>query len=249
MASTPPPKPGVLWVSSGITQPRKLTPAKFTSWYEDTHIHEVLATGGVPSSTRYEALPPHRALTPTMAAAWLTVYEMPDVEFRHAAAFKGLDGQKTPKGNLLQEIFENAIYKTRFCAMVSVDEADGVKEGPAKFVVSETVEVPSGSQEEEKVKAWYQDVRVPAVRKVNGWVRSRRFKIVDSTVLDEFRRRDGIGNGDKIAYLTLHEFDGDEFPFDSISSIEGLEEVNDPELGYFRRKRIYGEFERLPNGK
>ena len=242
------PKPGVLWVSSGITQPSKLTPANFTSWYEDTHIWEVLATGGVPRATRYEAVPAARSPAPTMTAAWLTVYEMPDVEFRRAAPFKGLDGQKTPKANLRQEIFENAVFSTRFGEMVGGERAEGVGDGPAAFVVSETVEVGSGSEGEDEVEVWYRDVRVPAVKKVNGWVRSRRFRIVDSTVLDEFRRRDGMGTGNKVAYLALHEFDGDEFPFDGISSIGGLEKFNDPELGYFRRKRIYGEFEKLQNG-
>ena len=54
-----------------------------------------------------------------------------------------------------------------------------------------------------------------------------------------------MGCGDRAAYLALHEFDGAEFPFDDVSAIGGLEQFEDTELGYFRRKRVYGEFEKL----
>lgn len=238
-------KPGILWVSSAISQPTKLPPKKFTTWYEDTHIGEVIATGGVPSASRYEAVQPlstSKPLKATMEAPWLTVYEMPDVKFRHTKTFKGLDGQTKPKGNLLEEIFSNAVFKTRFCELLDRQEAEEAKKGPARWAVSATEEVQGGTEQEKKVGERYVEV-VRRARSVKSWVRSRRFRIVDSTVLDEFRRGDGLGCGERVAYGVLHEFEGEEFPWEGASGL--MEGGRDTEIGYFRRKRVYGEFKKL----
>jgi hypothetical protein len=240
MSSTNP-KPGVLWVSSAITQPSKLPREKFTTWYEDTHISEVIGTGGVPSATRYEAVQPpstSKSLKATMEAPWLTVYEMPDVEFRHTKTFKGLDGQTKPKGNLLEEIFSNTVFKTKFCELLDRQEAEETKKGPARWAVSVTEEVQGRSEQEKKVGERYVEV-VKRVRRMKGWVRSRMFRVVDSTILDEFRRRDGLGCGERVAYCVLHEFEGEEFPWEGVSGL--MEGERDTEIGYFRRKRVYGE--------
>lgn len=168
---------------------------------------------------------------------------MPDLEFRHTRTFKGLDGQTKPKGNLLDEVFSNAIFKTRFCELLESEERDGVKWEPARLAISECIEVEKDGEREREVEEWYRDVRLPRVKGVKGWVKSRRFRIVDSTVLDEFNRRDGVGCGDMVAYLGLYEFEGEDFPTE-IGGIEGLEgKVEGLEVGYFRRKRVYGEFE------
>lgn len=122
---------GVLWVSSRITQPAALSRDKFTSWYEDQHINEVVALPGVSAAVRYEAV---RGVVPDDApflnkADWLTVYEMEDVGCRFSKEFKGLDGQTKPKGNLLEEIFSKARFETRFAEERQIDEKEGARKG------------------------------------------------------------------------------------------------------------------------
>lgn len=123
--------PGLLWVSSRITQPATLPRDKFKAWYEDVHIHEVCALSGVPAAARYEAIP---GVVPADApyaskAEWLTLYEMDDVAFRFTDEFKGLDGQSVPKQELLEGVFKKARFETRFCEQVQVDEKVGARKG------------------------------------------------------------------------------------------------------------------------
>ncbi|KAF2646315.1 hypothetical protein P280DRAFT_357945, partial [Massarina eburnea CBS 473.64] len=110
---------GVLWVSSRIADPSlpstTLTPSALCAWYENQHIQEVTALSGVPCAARYEAITPQPdAKAWSAQAPWLTVYEMPDIAFRHTEEFKGLDGQREPKGDLLESVFKQVRFDTRF---------------------------------------------------------------------------------------------------------------------------------------
>lgn len=56
-----------------------------------------------------------------------TVYEMPDIEYRNTDDFKGLDGQSEPAKELLEGIFKNVRFDTRFYREVQFFENEGVK--------------------------------------------------------------------------------------------------------------------------
>lgn len=81
---------GVLWVSSRVTKPDKLSGEKFCDWYENVtisnlssthllahrrtqiHIQQVLSLAGLPSAIRYEAIQPQpSADTWSSEAPWL----------------------------------------------------------------------------------------------------------------------------------------------------------------------------------
>ena len=125
--------PGVLWVSSR-TQSPSLSASEFCSWYENTHIGEVLSLPGVPRAARYEAHShPPSPSTYSAEAPWLTIYEMPDVEYRNTEEFKGLDGQSEPKKELLEGVFKKARFDTRFYECVQEYGTD-VKEGVYLFL-------------------------------------------------------------------------------------------------------------------
>ena len=95
---------GVLWVASRVKQPG-LTPEKFCSWYENVHIPEVTALSGVPRASHYESIKPF-PLPGTLSSStpWLTIYEMPDINFRETEEFRSLDGQSEPEKELLEGI-------------------------------------------------------------------------------------------------------------------------------------------------
>lgn len=127
--------PGVLWVSSRIANPSStasnaLTPDKFCDWYENQHIYEVTELPGVPRAARYEAVSPQPDPDGWSAEApWLTVYEMPDIEYRNTAEFRGLDGQSRPKEELLKGVFEQARFDTRFYEEVQASEKEACEKG------------------------------------------------------------------------------------------------------------------------
>lgn len=61
-------------------------------------------------------------------APYLTIYEMPDVQYRETAEFKGLDGQSEPEQELLESVFKRARFDTRFYECVQ-EFGKGVESG------------------------------------------------------------------------------------------------------------------------
>lgn len=138
---------GILWVASRVVNPDALSSEKFCDWYENVskrhnhnllrhsfpsqrHIQEVLSLSGVPSAARYEALQPQPDTKAwSNEAPWLTVYEMRDIDYRESDDFKGLDGQSEPSQELLEGVFKNARFDTRFYEEVQVYEKENARQG------------------------------------------------------------------------------------------------------------------------
>jgi hypothetical protein len=147
---------GVIWVVSRVTKPDLLAPADFVDWYENIHVDEVLATGGVPGAARFERVP--SSSSPSSSPAlweldssknnklaayqWLTVYAFPSVNYRFTPRFKGLDGQAKPKGDGLQRIFSKSAFATSFCGITGQrPEKAGIAESrPARFLWLATID-------------------------------------------------------------------------------------------------------------
>ncbi|QDS69723.1 hypothetical protein FKW77_009962 [Venturia effusa] len=245
------PPPGILSVGSSVTRPERCSEETFCEWYENLHVDEVVALSGVSGAVRYDAVPFAEVVgqdgvsqdrasqdvvsqyglgkgccSPLWAgrASWLTLYEMDSVEFKETKEFKGLDGQSAPKGNLLDEIFRNARFETRFGELVFSDDAGAVgsRQRAADLLVSTTLTPASDANAEELVK-WFKKERVGSFAKLESYVRTRLFRLVDTSVLHEFVRRvpDPVGPG---GYLALHEFS------------EGKETM------VFKKRREYGRF-------
>jgi hypothetical protein len=283
------PDPGIIWVASGITRPDKLPADKFVTWYENTHVQEVLATGGVPAAARYQNVRVGAESTcknmraPSAAAAagpgpgpdsdkssnsdgiieldapWLTVYEFPSLAFRHTDRFKALDGQTKPKGTLLEDIFANAVYATRFSRLLYLRSEYGAPWGPAEFVVSaafarvpkpEPEPEPKGDRSAAAAAAAAAEKRLDQQaaqqygRKLfsrldgsPGLARIRVLRTEDSSVLDEFQRR---GGREGVQVLIEFKEVVDWKRVTKALAIEGQE----VEVGLYKFNRGYGEFEK-----
>jgi len=231
---------GILWVASRIKKPT-LTPEKFCAWYENQHIQEVTALSGVPRAARYEGIQPSPypgALSDD--APWLTIYEMPDIDFRQSREFRGLDGQSEPKAELLEGVFKQARFDTRFYECIQVHEKDSAKKGPASLIISAALTPAAGKEAD--FDAWYRQEHLPLIGECAGYRRSRRFKLVNATALDEFKRIEP-----KVpSYLAIHEFDGDELPMAELAKVDETEwskkvvgELKLMEAGFYKLKRRY----------
>lgn len=251
---------GILWVASRIKKPT-LSSDKFCSWYENQHIQEVTALSGVPRAARYERIEP----SPYPGAfsddaPWLTIYEMPEIEFRQSKEFKGLDGQSEPKKELLDGVFKQARFDTRFYECIQVHEngggakkgkglekirddlnlTDHVLPGPASLIISAALTPAAGKEAD--FDAWYRQEHLPLIGECAGYRRSRRFKLVNATALDEFKRIEPVVP----SYLAVHEFDGDEFPMAALAKVDETEwskkvvaELELMEAGFYKLKRKY----------
>lgn len=116
--------------------------------------------------------------------------------------------------------------------------------GPANLIISAGLQ-PSLATEAD-FNAWYTKEHMPLVSKTPGYVRTRRYKLVGATNLNEYNRQ----QSDAPSYLALHEFDSNSFPNAelrkcdetpwSVQVFKGLEKL---EVGFYRRKRVYKEGE------
>jgi hypothetical protein len=58
---------------------------------------------------------------------------MPEIGFRESEEFKGLDGQSVPKKDLLEGVFRQARFDTRFYEEVERSQADDSPKGDAYY--------------------------------------------------------------------------------------------------------------------
>ena len=235
---TIPSKPGLLIVSSKILNPSNLSPSTFCSWYENTHIQEVQATGGISHTHRYESLSfisKHRedkaldGLIPenrNCTHDFLTLYHMPDLSFRSTTAFKGLAGQSRPNEELVKGIFEQAEFCTRFCESIERHAlllGERENQEPAPFLATTAISTSADPDLVDKLPAEFRD---------------KMYAIREQSILSAFQRE----YVDQPALLIILEFVDvpDMSPFQDLVDAEGIE------IGFWGLRKMYDGSERTP---
>ncbi|KAK3724144.1 hypothetical protein LTR37_001266 [Vermiconidia calcicola] len=236
---TVPSKAGIMAVASTVLHPDALDPLDFTDWYENTHIQEVQATGGVSSTQRYESLTFDNKYRQQQAEVisnvyfnydFLTIYNMPDLAARESDAFRGLAGQSKPSDeSILEKIFKQSSFSTRFCEQLSVDDGPETNNpSPAPFLV--TIGVNSTAPSESVL---------PTASKVPGYRRVMRYKIHENSVLSAFERS-YVNEPSEVAI----------FEFDSRADLKdmgkALESADHLEVGFWTLRKEYAGDERTP---
>jgi hypothetical protein len=173
---------------------------------------------------------------------------MSDISYRNHADFRNLDGQSKPSEELLEDIFKNARFDTRFYTETQVYSNPHTSPfpGPARILISAALEPAADALSD--FDAWYREEHLDVLSRAPGYIRTRRYELVSGTSLDEFER-----TSPKIPkYLALHEFDcGDEgLPWKELgesAETEWAERVMGnlvrEEVGWYTRKRVYEEEE------
>lgn len=169
---------------------------------------------------------------------------MSDINYRNSKEFQALDGQSPPSRELLNGIFKNARFDTRFYAEIQSFSNPGTTPGAAKFLISAALE-PS-SHADSDFDQWYRDEHLLVLSRAPGFVRSRRYELVNGTTLNEFERSEP-----KVPkYLALHEFAGDLLPWKELAESaetewakKVMETLVRDEVGWFVCKRKYSEEE------
>ena len=235
-----PSQPGLLFVSSVVLHPSKLSHQDFRTWYEETHIQEVQATGGISHTQRYESLAftngnghqyseagsgssPPVPENKNFNYDFLTLYYMPDLSFRESAAFKSLAGQAVPSEELVQTIFKQAEFCTRFCEQVDeIDFAASTRTfRPAAFVI--TLGLTSSATSVDLRN--YSFARLPGCRVV------RKYAIREASVLKAFQREQIR----EPSLLMIFEFD--DLP--DITDVADKKDSSDGQVGLWKLRRSY----------
>jgi hypothetical protein len=105
--------PGIFLSASRITNPI-LSDAAFNKWYNEVHIRDVLATGGVSRATRF------REANPNAKSHYLALYTVPDLSVILSDEFKKIPmtHESLPEGRSIHEMVN---FDTRFYSFVQVD--------------------------------------------------------------------------------------------------------------------------------
>jgi hypothetical protein len=114
--------PGIILSASHITKPDQLSDETFNKWYNEVHIRDVLATGGVPNATRF------RHADPKAAIPYLAVYTVPDLAIIHSEKFRSIPMRHPmlPNGG---NIHEFANFDTRFYQLIQTDPETKQQDG------------------------------------------------------------------------------------------------------------------------
>lgn len=76
--------PGIFYSTSRISKPDQISEETYNKWYNEVHIPDVLATGGVTAAYRF------RNANPNADRPYLAVYQVPDLGIIQSETFKSI---------------------------------------------------------------------------------------------------------------------------------------------------------------
>ncbi|KAJ6283815.1 hypothetical protein J3E71DRAFT_351238 [Bipolaris maydis] len=247
--------PGIMWASSRITHPERLSVDKYSDWYENKHIKDVLVLPDAVAAVKYQAVErpvkdggEERTYSGDMP--WLVVYELPDmVGFRESDGFKNMSQRNPPTQAEIDTIYMNTQFAIRFYEEVQRFEGEKAKEnGPAKFIISGALEPPSDIASTTDFDKWYREEHIPLLSRMPGFIRSRRYEVKTAYTIKQLQPSDDMQIVPK--YYALHEFGGEALPWKQIEESVGTEwakkvmgSVQKAEVGWYKVKRVYPESE------
>lgn len=175
---------------------------------------------------------------------------MDDIEYRKHPDFLALDGQSPPSQDLLDGIFKNARFDTRFYEEVQVYTNPNPTTNPSpnskNFLLSAALEPPSDTASTADFDKWYRDEHLDVLVQAPGYVRTRRYELVHGTTLDGFERSEP----GPARFLALHEFEAEALPWKELGASAETEWAKrvmgglvKEEVGWYVKKREYPESE------
>lgn len=165
---------------------------------------------------------------------------MTDISYRSDPAFLALDGQAPPSQELLDGVFRNARFDTRFYEEVQVYDNPNLPSNPLsssatspsatsqsttifnpspssckRFMISAALEPPPSAIAD--FDQWYRREHLSVLAQAPGYIRTRRYELVNGTTLNEFERL----HPDPPGYLALHEFEAEQLPWGELEASAG----------------------------
>jgi hypothetical protein len=168
---------GLLFV---VSEPGTVAEAEFHDWYDHEHGPARIALDGIHSGERYRAADGERP-------SWLALYDV-DLEVLETPQYRALREQRSEREAALMAALatvDRRIYR----ALTD----DGRAAEPAALLVATALTVEPAAEEE--LAAWYAEEHVPMLHSIPGWLRTRRFALVE---------------GDGPRHLALHALAGPE---------------------------------------
>ncbi|KAF8176055.1 hypothetical protein BJ912DRAFT_1063990 [Pholiota molesta] len=173
---------------------------EFNDWYDNEHGPARLTVPGFNTAVRYKATD---GLTPT----WLALYDLTTSSVASDKPYQTLVANATPRDRDI--IPRTGRLNRRIYDLINVVTKPDLPPSalPGKFLL--LVSWLIGSEADEDFNKWYDEEHVPALAKVPGFQRARRYKLVDSVEIG--RKPDPATVKPTHNYLTLYDVDSDDY--------------------------------------
>lgn len=225
MASPSPPLPGLLCVSKSLK--RSLSVQECDNWYNNEHVPLRMRLPFFLNGFRYRALSSETwGSSAANAPEWLAIYDISDMWELKKNKYKELlfPSIQSLRDN---ETIAKLTANVKYFDIVSTDAAPDFisleqlaqsgkaaeEEGSVLVIVSVTLKRDKGPQAERQWDSWYENHHLPALAKVPGWRRTRRYRTsavedkaieaenIEYVTLNEFAKKNGIGGPDHQAAI------------------------------------------------
>ena len=166
-----------------LSQPSTTPLAEFHDWYDHEHAPARTAFEGVEHGTRFRA-------ADGLRPEWLATYDV-DLGVLERPDYRALREHRSPREQRViagLETFERRTYELVEETPAPSSAATGP--APGEVVVCVSLEVPAHLEAE--YAAWYAEEHVPLLHRIEGWNRTRRFRLLD---------------GDAPRLLAVHDLD------------------------------------------
>ncbi|KAJ4992170.1 putative alpha/beta hydrolase [Stagonosporopsis vannaccii] len=188
---------GVLWVSSKIVSPSNLSTAQFDDWYENEHALEVLVLPGIPSAIRYTAL------SPSHPSPHLITYEFPSLSYTADPSFQAV-ANTPPPPSLVDRIYAHASFDIRFYSELPTPAPPHPSPSdPNANLALASIALHPVEGREAAFLAWFAKELTEGLSSVAGFVRLRRFELVNSVL----RESNVVSVPSRPKYLVLAKFE------------------------------------------
>ncbi|KJA21462.1 hypothetical protein HYPSUDRAFT_737617 [Hypholoma sublateritium FD-334 SS-4] len=185
---------GLLFVYGEIGP--KVPEAEFSDWYDNEHGPARLTVPGFTKAARYKA-------TDGAAPTWLAVYDLSSAAIGSSAPYKALVASATPRD--IDIIARAQSLDRRVYDLINVVASPAASTFPTQFALVVTFRVQPELDAE--FNKWYDEEHIPQLSAVPGFVRVRRFKLVDrAQIAGPAPPAEATHN-----YLTLYDTDRDDY--------------------------------------
>ncbi|EJD03628.1 uncharacterized protein FOMMEDRAFT_82181 [Fomitiporia mediterranea MF3/22] len=175
----------------------QVSEAEFHDWYDHEHIPLRTALPGFHSATRAIQADDQK---PT----WAALYDLSSVEYLEKDEYANLAKTRSAReADVLSKVgvLQRRIYKLNEEAPKAVSpNFTGHKEGMTLIIVSMDVE----PEFEEELHRWYNEEHTDMLSKVPGWLRSRRYTLVETGVTGTSKEVSEYKKPAK--FLAVHEY-------------------------------------------
>jgi hypothetical protein len=169
--------------------PGSVPETEFNAWYDEEHAPNRLTVPGIHNGFRYfhdDGAKPE----------WLALYDMDSASVLNSPEYikmynSASDNEKKIKTQV--EVIDRRVYE-----LITEKKAELFDGSPAGFVLSVSMD-PSDKITADEIHKWYEEEHVPLFTKIPGWIRTRRYKLVDG----------GLDGTPK--FLALHEWKSMDF--------------------------------------